>query len=158
MHAFRLMIIDIVFIVSVCKPDSALFREGGWCETALTSAKIIFEFNEHNIIDRYGTRHANSKLIFRVLDLRRLYRLYQKMVQSETKIFLIYMILVQNICVFGTILKQINCSFSCLLNYIICFCKSRVMFCAARQNPVCATFYTHRRNRHGSFNQKKANL
>ena len=30
------------------------------------------------------------------------------------------------------------------------------MLCAARQNPVCATFYIHRRNRHaGSFNNQK---
>ena len=29
----------------------------------------------------------------------------------------------------------------CFLNHIICFCTSIVsMFCAARQNPVCATF------------------
>ena len=27
----------------------------------------------------------------------------------------------------------------------------------ARQNPVCATFFIHRRNRHDSFNNKKVN-
>ena len=51
----------------------------------------------------------------------------QKMVQSE-KTFLIWSFF-QNVCIFGIILKQINCSFCCFLNHIICFCKSRVMLC-----------------------------
>ena len=62
--------------------------------------------------------------------------------------------LCQNVCVFGTISTRNDCSFCCMLTHIICLCRSRVnaTFCAARQNPVCATFYIHRRNRHESFN------
>ena len=45
-------------------------------------------------------------------------------------------IFVQNVCVFGTILKQIDCSFCCFLNHIICFCKSRVMLCFVRQGKI----------------------
>ena len=39
------------------------------------------------------------------------------------------MIFVQNVCVSGTILKQIDCSFCC-------FCKSRVMLCFVRQCKI----------------------
>ena len=46
------------------------------------------------------------------------------------------MIFFQNVCVFGIILKQINCSFCCFLNHIICFCKSRVMLCFVRQGKI----------------------
>ena len=46
------------------------------------------------------------------------------------------MIFVQNFCVFGIILKQIDCSFCCFLNHIICFCKSRVMLCFVRQGKI----------------------
>ena len=56
------------------------------------------------------------------------------MVQSEEKN--LYMIFVQNVYVFSTILKQIDCSFCCFLNHIICFCKSRVMLCFVRQGKI----------------------
>ena len=46
------------------------------------------------------------------------------------------MIFVQNVCVFGTILKQINCSFCCFLNQIIRFCKSRVRLCFVREGKI----------------------
>ena len=45
-------------------------------------------------------------------------------------------IFVQNFCVFGTILKQINCSFCSFLNHIICFCRSRVMLCLVWQGKI----------------------
>ena len=46
------------------------------------------------------------------------------------------MIFFQKFCVSGIILKQINCSFCCFLNHIICFCKSRVMLCFVRQGKI----------------------
>ena len=54
------------------------------------------------------------------------YSLYQKkMVQSEN--FFFYMKFVPTVCVFDIISKRNKCSFCCYLNYIFCFCKSRVM-------------------------------
>ena len=58
-----------------------------------------------------------------------------KIVQSEEEKKSWYD-LFQNVCVFGIILKQINCSFCCFLNHIICFCKSRVMLCFVRQGKI----------------------
>ena len=46
------------------------------------------------------------------------------------------MIFIQTVCIFGTILKQINCSFCCFLNHIICFCKSRVMLCFVQHGKI----------------------
>ena len=64
-----------------------------------------------------------------------LYRLYKKNGTSRKKIIL-DMISVQNVCVFGTILKWNNCSFCCFLNHTICFCKSRVMLRFVRQGKI----------------------
>ena len=58
----------------------------------------------------------------------------KKMVQSDKNI--LDMIFVNNVCVFGTILKQIDCSFCHFLNHIICFCKSRVMLCFVWQGKT----------------------
>ena len=57
------------------------------------------------------------------------------MLQAETKIIL-DMILVQNVCVIGILLKRNNCSSCCFLNHIICFCKSRVMLRFVRQGKI----------------------
>ena len=46
------------------------------------------------------------------------------------------MIFVANVCVFGIILKQNNCSFYCFLNHIIYFCKSIVMLRLVRQGKI----------------------
>ena len=47
------------------------------------------------------------------------------------------MIFVQTVCVFGTILKQINRSFCCFFkNHIVCFCKSRVILGFVRQDKI----------------------
>ena len=46
------------------------------------------------------------------------------------------MIFVENVCVFGIILKRNNCSFCCFLNHIIYFCKSRVMLSLVRQGKI----------------------
>ena len=46
------------------------------------------------------------------------------------------MIFVENLRVFGIILKQNNSSFFCFLNHIIYFCKSRVMLRLVRQNKI----------------------
>ena len=46
------------------------------------------------------------------------------------------MIFVENVCAFGIILKQNNCSFCCFLNHIIYFCKSRVMLRLVRQGKI----------------------
>ena len=63
------------------------------------------------------------------------YRLYKKNGTVRRKKIL-DMIFFQIVCVFGIILKQINCSFCCFLNHIICFCKSRVMLCFVRQGKM----------------------
>ena len=91
-----------------------------------------------------------------ILRHTRRYTLYENGT-SRTKKYILDMILVQNVCVIGILLKRNNCSSCCFLNHIICLCKSRVMLRFVRQgkNPVCATFYIHRRNRHESFNNKK---
>ena len=64
-----------------------------------------------------------------------LYSLYiQEMVQSEKNY--LDMIFVENVCVFGIILKRNNGSFYCFLNHIIYFCKSRVMLRLVRQGKI----------------------
>ena len=63
---------------------------------------------------------------------------------------------VQKVYVFDVISKRNNCSFCCFLNDIGCFYKSRVTLRfvrCMRQNPVCATFCIHRRNRHEGVEQ-----
>ena len=69
------------------------------------------------------------------MSMSSVYRLYLKKWYSKKKKIL-GMICFQNVCVFGIILKQINCSFCCFLNHIICFCKSRVMLCFVRQGKI----------------------
>ena len=46
------------------------------------------------------------------------------------------MIFVENVCVFGIILKRNNWSFCCFLNHIIYFCWSRVMLRLMRQGKI----------------------
>ena len=50
------------------------------------------------------------------------------------------MIFVQNVCVFGTILKQIDCPFCCFLNHIICFCKLCYVFLRQGKIPFVPLF------------------
>ena len=58
--------------------------------------------------------------------------LYKK---SQEKKYL-GMIIVENVFVFGIVLKQNNSSFFCFLNHIIYFCKSRVMLRFVRQDKI----------------------
>ena len=64
-----------------------------------------------------------------------------KMVPAEEKI----MIFVKNVCVFDIISKRNNCSFCCILNHIICCCRSRVMprFVRRGKIPFVPLFCIH---------------
>ena len=70
------------------------------------------------------------------------------------------MIFVENLIVFGIILKQNNSSFFCFLNHIIYFCKSRVMLRLVRKDkiPFVPLFVFIKTNHHESFNDKTINL
>ena len=90
---------------------------------------------------------------------KKLYSLYQKKWYSQEKNYL-GMIFVENVCVFGIILKLNNSSFFCFLNHIIYFCKSRVMLLLVRQDkiPFVPLFVFIEINRHECFNNKTINL
>ena len=60
----------------------------------------------------------------------------KKMVQAEKILDIKIMIFVQNVCVFGTVLKRNNGSFCYFLNHIICLSKSRVMLRFVRQGKI----------------------
>ena len=67
---------------------------------------------------------------------RVLYSLYKKKHGTVRKTNYLGMIFVENLCVFGIILKQNDSSFFCFLNHIIYFCKSRVMLRLVRQDNI----------------------
>ena len=58
-------------------------------------------------------------------------KIYEKIIFAQCK-----RTRVVSLCVFGTISKQNNCSFCCLLNHIICFCKSRFIPRFVRQGKI----------------------
>ena len=64
-----------------------------------------------------------------------LYSLYKKKMVQSGKNYL-DMIFVENVYVFGIILKWNNCSFCCFSNHIIYFCKARVMLRLVRQGKI----------------------
>ena len=121
--------ISLISTLNKCRMFALIYYMGT-CFYMFKQQNFYFENFIYKIHGKLWGDEINS-LIFIFI-----YRLYLKN-GSQKKI--LDMNFVQNVCVFGTMLKQINCSFCCFLNHIICFCNQTLCYvlCGKAKSRLC---------------------